>query len=162
MQRERVEQFLEGILQPKGTPQQRPSRPAPTKSQVAGVDSVPMTVPSRNQVPVNVSRGTEPYRTIPPQVKRSGTENIFDNSGIELNAIDTKIQEMPHLKEEHIQQDQQQLIHHTKKQRAKVYEPELTDTLFAFSDSDDLKKAILYTEVLGKPISLRETEASFD
>ncbi len=148
MQRERVEQFLEGILQPKKRPPQQPSRPVPTKPQAAAAIPVPVkTYANQSTVP-------DPYREMSAAVRQAETDTILDTNAIK---IDTQLEEIPN-----IQEGQQHLIFQDKSKKTKVPERKSPDLMFAFSDSDDLRKAIIYTEILGKPISLRESEALYD
>jgi hypothetical protein len=46
-------------------------------------------------------------------------------------------------------------------EKKKATEPALAESLLSFESADDLKKGILYYEILGKPLSLRQEERLF-
>jgi hypothetical protein len=142
---ERVEQFLESIFQTKKVPDQHPSRPSSQKNQsiVASVPSGSETtnVPDISQSPNNLN-----------------SDEVLGVSIMDLPSIDTAIstnlEQIPELKEETIQEDQQHLIIHDKPQQS--IDKKSLNILSSLSDSDDLKRAILYSEILGKPVSMKE------
>lgn len=152
MQRERVEQFLEGILQPKKRPSQQLSRPVPAKPQAAGPVPVPVMTPAVAKVYKTESSDTELYQEMSAPVRKAETDTILDTNSIK---IENQIEQIQQLQEEHIQEDQRHLIFHKTSEKSSTYLP-------SFSGSDDLRKAILYTEILGKPVALRDTEELFD
>ncbi len=150
MQRERVEQFLEGILQPKNRPLQ-PPKPVPAKPQAAQ----PVPVPAVTKVYKNESSDSELYKEMSAPVRKAETDTILDKNAIK---IDNQLEQIQQLRDEHIQEDQRNLILHDKTSDGKKSDSALP----SFSDSDDLRKAILYTEILGKPLSMREAEILYD
>ncbi len=154
MQRERVEQFLEGILQPKKRPLQQSSRPVNAKPQAAGVVPDPAKAISVSKVYENQSIAPDPYREISVPVRQAEPDTILDTNAIK---IDTQPEEVSNHREE-----QEHLIFQDKPKKTKVSEHKSPNLMFAFSDSDDLRKAIIYTEILGRPISMRESEALYD
>jgi len=157
MQRERVEQFLEGILQPKKRPTQQPSRTVSVKPQTTA--AIPIPAPAKtvqvSNIYTNESSDSELYKEMSAPVRKAETDTILDKNAIK---IDNQIEQIQQLQEEHIQEDQRHLIFHDKIASGK----KSSGYIPSFSDSDDLRKAILYTEILGRPISLRESEALFD
>lgn len=165
-QKDRVEQFLEGILQPKKIPQPHqphPSKPVPQKTQQVIVPTGPKTdVPLPSQV--SVSKPSVP--AIPQVMTQTksymNAEKELGVSIMELPGIDTKLdklEKMPEMKEEHVNENQHQLIYH--KESTKTSQSKTTGILPAFSDTDDLKRAILYSEILGKPISMRQSQSIY-
>lgn len=156
--KERLEHILEGILSPKRPPQ-RSSVPVPAKPRVAVSNSVPVNVSSGTKVFTDNSTMSEPYREMSESVRKAESDTIMDTNAIR---IDTRLQDIPQLQEEHIQEDQSHLIFRDKPKTTKYSEHKSSDMLYAFSDSDDLRKAILYTEILGRPVSLRQSQALFD
>ena len=160
MQRERYEQFLENILQPKKPPHQsQPPKPTVPRPQPTGIAPVPVSQRKTPPVYTNQEITSEAYREMSQSVRQAETDTILDKNAIKLN---TQLEQIAQLKEEHIQEDQQHLIYHNIPGKQKTRASKSPELIFAFSDSDDLKKAILYTEILGKPLSLRESEALYD
>ena len=153
--KERLEHILEGILQPTKPPQRPSARPVPAaKPRVATSSSVPVNVPSGTRVFTDDSTMSEPYREMSASVRQAETDTILDKNAIK---IDTRLQDIPQLQEEHIQEDQPHLISHKMSDQSSG-----RNLIPSFSSSDDLRKAILYTEILGRPVSLRQSEALYD
>jgi uncharacterized membrane protein YciS (DUF1049 family) len=156
-QKDRVEQFLESILQNKKIQQPHPARPIVQKPQMAGIPVPPepqkvLSVPNKvytNRPPaiVNTPDLTQPQSHL-------SSDEALGVSIMDLPTIDTsinsKLEQIPELKEGHIQEDQKHLIHKNLQQKSSVL-------LLDFSDSENLKRAILYAEILGKPVSMRES-----
>jgi len=165
MQRERYEQLIESILQPKKS--QQAQKPAPQRPQTAGPAPIPrqttpapvtVITPQANKAFTHQSLDTGPYQEMSESVRKAEIDTILDKNAIK---IDNQLEQIRQLHEEHIQEDQRHLILHDKIS-GKTSGKKSSSVLPAFSGPDDLRKAILYTEILGKPISLRETEALFD
>ncbi len=49
----------------------------------------------------------------------------------------------------------------SKREKKEAYQPIVAESLLSFESIDDLKKGILYYEILGKPLSLRQQERLF-
>ncbi|MBN2589665.1 MAG: hypothetical protein JXA96_07375 [Sedimentisphaerales bacterium] len=158
MQRERVEQFLEGILQPKRMPPQQSSRPVPAKPQTTAAIPAPAKAIPVSNIYTNESSDSELYQEMSASVRKAETDTILDTNAIK---IDNQLEQIQQLQEENIQEDQRHLIFHDK-MSAKIPGKKLSGYIPSFSDSDDLRKAILYTEILGRPVSLRQSQALFD
>ena len=167
-QKDRVEQFLESILQTKKHSQQhhpaRSSIPKPQPVVVSNqskvnISSVPADKVSLNKAVSSVKNA----QAISQSQNNLNSEEALGVSIMELPSIDTaintKLEHIPELKEEHIQEDQVHLIYHKKPQQASGKSS--LPFLAVFSDSDDLKRAILYTEILGKPVSIRESQSIY-
>ena len=153
MQKDRVEQFLESILQPKKM-QQHPFRPDAQKITSVAVSGsqkstvVPVSTQVLTKKPViNVNT---PVMT-QSHIHTSAADEALGVSIMELPTIDAKLENIPELNEPPIQENQEHLIYHKASQKSP---PGL---LPSFSDPDALKRAILYAEILGRPISLRES-----
>ena len=164
-QKDRVEQFLESLLQPKRMQQPHPSMPVPQKTQQVMVSPGPKTVvPLPAQVLTN-----KPSVPANPQIMAQPKDymNAEEELGIsimELPGIDTKLEKLeklPEVKEENIQENQHELIYHKEPSTSKAAQKKTSGILPAFSDTDDLKRAILYSEILGKPISMRQSQSIY-
>ncbi len=160
-QKDRVEQFLESILQNKKIPNQHPASSVVQKSSsvpVSGIQNASVV-----SVPKQVFTGKPVMSVSPPSITQSHihtstADEALGVSIMELPTIDTKLDDaklenIPELKEPTIQENQEHLIYHPEKTSNK----KMSGLLPTFSDSDDLKRAILYTEILGKPISMRDS-----
>ena len=167
-QKDRVEQFLESILQPKRMPQpqrKHPASPVAQESQHVMVSPDPKTVvPLPGPVLTNEAK---PAMTAnPPKMaqleKRLNSEEELGISIMEIPGIDTKLEKLeklPEVKEEYIQENQHKLIYH--KEPSKASQKKSPGILPTFSDTDDLKRAILYAEILGKPLSMRQSQSLY-
>ena len=169
-QKDRVEKFLESILQPKKMAQQHPARPVMQKPQMTSIpaQAVPQKISSEkiSPVPDKVYVG-KPAAIVNTTIKQPSKEILSSEEALgisitDLPTIDTTInsnlEHIPELKEEHIQEDQRHLIYHKEMQS---YKGKSTSFLPALSDYDELKRAILYTEILGKPVSTRESQSIY-
>lgn len=148
---ERFEQFLESILQPKNVPQQKP------QISVEKNANQPVVVPKKAAPPAAVK---ENIFSLPPAdfkiykiPSEPVSETALGSSILNLPSIDIALPELLEKKE---YSNESEEIPAGKKQKSHLVGR--TDGLLpAFSDSDDLRLAILYSEILGKPISMRET-----
>lgn len=160
VQKDRVEQFLESILQNKKIQQQHPSRPVVQKSPsiaVSGIQNASV-VPYPKQVLKSkpVIAGNTPSTT-ESHLHTSAADEALGVSIMELPTIDSKLENIPELKEPAIQENQKHLIYHPEKTSYK----KMSGLLPTFFDSDDLKRAVLYSEILGKPVSMRESQSIY-
>ena len=132
--KDRVEKFLENILQPKGPSKGQKNRQSAQKSYIKESAS------SKNQF--------DRKQTILPQYKRKKT------TFAEKSILDTpQLQELPEFADNSINNLE---TVHLIKQKDTTSSNYLSENLFDKADPDELKKAILYSEILGKPLSIRE------
>lgn len=159
IQRERVEHFLESILQPKNISNQRPTIPFAQKPQTAASIPVPAKVTPSPKSFTNKPFAETEFENVqaksPPIIETSLGASIMD-----LPTIETKL-EAAELKEEPVKEITENIIYHDKPYKEKVSEKKAFGLLPVFSDSDDLKRAILYSEILGKPLSIRESQTTY-
>ncbi|MBN1974508.1 MAG: hypothetical protein JW787_12790 [Sedimentisphaerales bacterium] len=160
IQRERVEHFLESILQPKNFSNQHPSKPVAQKPQTAS-SSIPVpakVTPSPKSFTNKTFAKTE-FENV--QAKSSPIiETSLGASIMDLPTIETKL-EAAELKEEPVKEVPENIIYHNRPYKDKVSGKKAFGLLPVFSDSDDLKRAILYSEILGKPLSIRESQTTY-
>ena len=126
------------------------SQPTP-KHQHPGMQvtrpKVPYSRPANDRFSVKTKSEKKPQFSLP---KQSLEPNIQ-----ELTPIDTNLKELPEFTSDALKK--------LKSSRPKVpTEPSLSQYIFDFTDTDSLKKAILYYEILGRPLSMRETPNSID
>ena len=114
----------------------------------------------KRPVPKKISQ-TRPIEQKPkhvpvPPVPKQKKSVEFD----ELAKIDPKIQDLPDFIPDAINKSQ------SKKPIKKTYKDLQIEfpleSLFAYGDSDELKRAILYSEILGKPLSIRESTGFYN
>ena len=163
-QKDRVEQFLESILQPKKMQQQHPAGAITQKPHInAGIPIPQKAIPIPDQGSANKPAVNINQRIMSQPKDYMNADEALGVSIMDLPTIDTaitsKLEQIPVLKEEHLQEDQQHLIYHNNRRMPSVIK---SSGIAAFlSDSDDLKRAILYAEILGKPVSMRESQSIY-
>ncbi len=150
IQKERVEQFLDSILQPKKAPQPKPSVPEALKIQMPK-SPYQKTAEVPLQVPV-IKKSQPQYESKISQSSQSPSFDISKNMGaLDLSSIDYKQMNLTGIQVELENEGAEHLIYRDKsKKKAQGFSP-------FFANPKDLRNAIIYSEILGKPISMRES-----
>ena len=139
LNKDRIEKFLENILQPKG-----PSAAQKNRQSI-------------QQRPFNKKQIRYPQYNLKKSPFSGSGKNNFKSPQIqELPAIDPKLQELPELSEESTKTIDNLEMKNLTKHKDTAPSNYLSEMLFDKVDPDELKKAILYSEILGKPLSMRE------
>jgi hypothetical protein len=142
---ERVEQFLESIFQQKRAPQQKPQISIEQNAQPKAVPPVMSTENKFSSPPADLK-----FSKIPAA---SASETALGSSILELPSIDITLPDLIETKEESAEPEEMP----AENKQKRIIGNKSTGFLPGFSDSDDLRIAILYSEILGKPISMRES-----
>lgn len=152
--RERGELILEKVLGPSAPVSRNQQRPGSQQSR----KNVSYTRPPRQRFPVKPKSEKTPQLKIIDDInipKFSVPKQTLEPNLQELTPTGTNLKELPEFTSDALKK--------LKSTRQKVpAESSLAQYMFDFTDTDSLKKAILYYEILGRPLSLRESPNSID
>ncbi len=148
LNKDRFEKFLENILQPKGPSPIQKKRQSVQKPYMKDSSSIP--VASRKPIDKKQIRHPQ-YKFKKPSI--FGAQRLKSPQIQDLPSIDPNLQELPEFTDKTI--NNLEKIHLTKQKNSTSLNY-LSEKLFDKADPDELKKAILYSEILGKPLSIRD------
>jgi len=148
LNKDRIEKFLENILQPKGPAPIHKNRHMSQKPYIKDAASYPS----------GLKKTSDKSQKVPPQYKAKKpsflkAQRLKSPQIHDLPSIDPKLHELPDFTDKTINNLEKM---HLIKQKDTTSSNYLSELLFDRTDPDELKKAILYSEILGKPISIRD------
>ena len=150
LNKDRIEKFLENILKSKQTATgQKHQQGIQHKSHT--ISTVPKPVTS-NQYTNNAKRQRSP-KFVNKRSSFARSQRPEMQQMQELPIIDPNLQELPEFTDKTVNNLEKT---HLTKQINSTPSNYLSEMLFDRTNPDELKKAILYSEILGKPLSIRD------
>jgi len=133
-----------------------PSHPVPHRQSQQGIQPVPRRVtPGHPVVQKTASKAGKPV------LRHPAGKPVISSISAPIGELDTDIQEAPELetKIQELPEFTGETINSLKEKKISNSVPsELDEILFDYSEPDELRRAILHYEILGKPVSMRRPE----